>query len=45
MIRYVKMILLFTGFCSVSFTSKFDDTCNIRNNAFKADEEVRMKVF
>ena len=39
------MILLFTGFCSVSFTSKFDDTCNIRNNAFKADEEVRMKVF
>ena len=45
MIRYVRMILLFTGFCSVSFTSKFDDTCNIRNNAFKADEEVRMKVF
>jgi hypothetical protein len=39
------MVLLFTGFCSLSFTSKFDDTCNIRNNAFKADEEVRMKVF
>jgi hypothetical protein len=39
------MILLFTGFCSVSFTSKFDDTCKIKNTAFKADEEVRMKVF
>jgi hypothetical protein len=39
------MVLLFTGFCSLSFTSKFDDTCNIRNKAFKADEEVRMKVF
>ena len=45
MIRYVKVILLFTGFCSLSFTSKFDDTCTIKNNAFKADEEVRMKVF
>ena len=45
MIRHLKMILLFAGFCSLSFTSKFDDTCNIRNNAFKADEEVRMKVF
>ena len=45
MIRYFKVILLFTGFCSVSFTSKFDDTCTIKNNAFKADEEVRMKVF
>ena len=45
MIRHFKMVLLFTGFCSLSFTSKFDDTCNIRNNAFKADEEVRMKVF
>ena len=45
MIRHLKMILLFAGFCSLSFTSKFDDTCNIKNNAFKADEEVRMKVF
>ena len=45
MIRYVKVILLFTGFCSLSFTSKFDDACTIKNNAFKADEEVRMKVF
>jgi hypothetical protein len=39
------MVLLFTGFCSLSFTSKFDDTCKIKNTAFKADEEVRMKVF
>ena len=39
------MLLLFTGFCCLSFTSKFDDTCKIKNTAFKADEEVRMKVF
>ncbi len=45
MIRQLKIVLLITGFCSLSFTSKFDDTCTIRNNAFKADEEVRMKVF
>ena len=45
MIRYCKMLLLFTGFCCLSFTSKFDDTCKIKNTAFKADEEVRMKVF
>ena len=45
MIRHFKMVLLFTGFCSLSFTSKFDDACTIKNNAFKADEEVRMKVF
>lgn len=39
------MFLLVLGFCSLSFTSKFDDTCTIRNSAFKADEEVKMKVF
>lgn len=45
MIRQLKIVLLVMGFCSLSFTSKFDDTCSIRNNAFKADEEVKMKVF
>lgn len=45
MIRYFKMGLLITGFCSLSFTTAYYDTCNIRNNAFKADEEIRMKVF
>ncbi len=45
MIRYFKIFILVIGFCSLSFTSTFDDTCNIRNIAFKADEEVRMKVF
>jgi hypothetical protein len=45
MIRYFKTALLFTAFCSVSFTAKTPPPCNIRNNAFKADEEVKMKVF
>ena len=45
MIRYFKMVLLVTGFCSLSFTSAVDDTCKLRNTAFKADEEIRMKVF
>ncbi len=45
MIRYFKMGLLVTGFCSLSFTTAYYNNCNIRNNAFKADEEVKMKVF
>ena len=45
MIRYFKMVLLVTGFCSLSFSSKFDDSCKLRNTAFKADEELKMKVF
>lgn len=45
MIRYLKVFLLVTGFSSLSFASKFNDTCKIRNIAFKADEEVKMKVY
>lgn len=45
MIRYFKIFLLVTGFCSMGFTASYDDTCNLRNSAFKSDEEVRMKVF
>jgi hypothetical protein len=45
MARYFKLFFLISGFCSISFTTAYYDTCNIRNNAFKADEEVRMKVF
>ncbi len=45
MISYLKMFLLAAGFLSLSFTTGPGDTCTIRNNAFKADEEVRMKVF
>ena len=45
MIRHFKIVLLVMGFCSLSFTSKFNDACTLKNNAFKADEEVRMKVF
>ena len=45
MIKYFKMILLISCFCCVSFTSKFDKGCNMRNTAFNADEVVKMKVF
>lgn len=45
MIRSLKVLLLVVGFCSLSFTSKFDNSCQIRNTAFKADEEVKMKVY
>ena len=44
MIKYFKMILLISCFCCVSFTSKFDKGCNMRNTAFNADEVVKMKV-
>lgn len=41
----IKMFLLIGGFCCLSYTTRYGDTCNIRNNAFKAEEEVKMKVF
>jgi hypothetical protein len=45
MISNFKPALLIATLCCFSFTSSFDDTCSIRNSAFKADEEVKMKVF
>ena len=45
MISYFKPAFLIIALCSFSSTSNFDDSCNIRNTAFKADEEVKMKVF
>ncbi|MBL7694779.1 MAG: DUF3108 domain-containing protein [Ferruginibacter sp.] len=39
------MTLLLTACCCISSSPVDDKFCNIRNNAFKADEEVRMKVF
>ena len=45
MIRFFKTCSLFTAFFTVSFTAKMPPPCNIRNNAFKANEEVKMKVF
>lgn len=45
MMRYFKTGLFFTAFCALSFTVKMPPPCTIRNSAFKADEEVRMKVF
>ncbi len=43
MISYFRTVLLVTGISCLSFTS--DDTCKTRNTAFKATEEVKMKVF
>ena len=45
MIHYARMTLLLTACCCISSSPVDDKFCNIRNNAFKADEEVRMKVF
>ena len=40
-----KFVLLFTGLCSLSFSSGNDGSCGFKNTAFKADEFVMMKVF
>lgn len=45
MISNLKPALLIATLCCFSFTSGSDDACSIRNHAFKADEEVKMKVF
>lgn len=45
MIRYLKIILPAVCLCCLSFTTGYGDNCTIRNTAFKADEEVKMKVF
>ena len=45
MISYFKPAFLIIALCSFSSPSNSDDGCNIRNTAFKADEEVKMKVF
>lgn len=45
MTKYLKLVFLFAGFCFAGFTTANQDTCYIRNKAFKADEEIKMKVF
>ena len=45
MIKNFKIFLLFAGFCCMSFTTQNSETCKIKNSAFKADEEVKMKVY
>ncbi|MFM6925201.1 MAG: DUF3108 domain-containing protein [Ferruginibacter sp.] len=45
MISYFKPASLIIALCSFSFTTHVEDPCNIRNTAFKADEEIKMKVF
>lgn len=42
---YLKPAFLLLTLCSFSFTTHYDDGCNMRNTAFKADEEIKMKVF
>ena len=45
MITYFKPTFIIIALCSLNFTTTYDDGCNIRNTAFKADEEIKMKVF
>jgi hypothetical protein len=45
MIPCIKPAFLIIALCSLSFTAKNNNPCNIRNTAFKADEEIKMKVF
>lgn len=43
--HYFKLGLLVTGLCCLSFTSGKEDNCGLKNTAYKAEEEVKMKVF
>ncbi len=45
MMQHTKFCLLFLGLCCLSFTSEDDGFCGYKNTAFKADEEVKMKIF
>ena len=45
MIPSIKPAFLIIALCGLSFTAKNNNPCSIRNTAFKADEEVKMKVF
>ena len=45
MIHFVKLSLLVTALCSLSFSSNNEKQCSFKKTAFKADEVVMMKVF
>ncbi len=45
MIPYFKYSLAIAVLMCLSFKPNYDDTCGIKNTAFKADETVTMKVF
>ena len=45
MIRKAKTILLVTGLCCLSFRSNIEGSCSIKNTAYKANEEVGMKIY
>ena len=45
MISFFKPAFLIIALCSFNITPNFGDPCNMRNTAFKADEEIKMKVF
>lgn len=42
---YLKPAFIIVALCGLSFSAKNNQPCRIRNTAFKADEEVKMKVF
>jgi hypothetical protein len=45
MIRYSTLALVVLGLCFVSFKPAYEEPCGIKNNAFKDEEVVTMKVF
>ncbi len=45
MIQYLKVSLVFIGFCCLSFKPEYNDTCSMKNFAFNANETVTMKVY
>jgi len=45
MVPYFKPAFLIIALFCLSFTARDSNPCSIRNHAFRADEEVRMKVF
>lgn len=45
MIPFLKPALLIITLCGFSFTTTNNPPCTMKNTAFKADEEVKMKVF
>ncbi|MEP7236868.1 MAG: DUF3108 domain-containing protein [Ferruginibacter sp.] len=45
MMNFAKLSLLVLAFCSLSFSSGNDGSCNFKNTAFSEDEVIGMKVF
>jgi len=43
--QFARLSFLLAALFCISFSTGDDKSCNLRNTSFKADEEVRMKVF